>query len=425
MATFDERAKEWDTPERVARAAEAVAAAIRANVDADAEQTASSTSAPGPGCSGWPWLDDIGELVLAEPSEGMREVIAEKLAAADLPQVKAIKLDLDGRSTAGRAVRPRRSRSSCCTTSRTRRPRWPRSVACCGPVAGSPSSDLDTEDGTFHSAEAEGIHHLGFDRAALGELARDAGFVDVEFRARRSRSRTRVGATRSSCCSAGTRDVVTTGTIAVSVEATPKKAFATAVDWPGWSRSGKTEELALAALQDYAPRYAVVAEEAGVPFDPGDYEVVERTEGAGGTDFGVPSSITDLDRRPVDAAEAERQARLVEAAWTVFARVAAGAPAELRKGPRGGGRDRDKMVGHVAESDGVLRPRDRDHRETAGPDGQSGDRGHARRDARHPPPPVGRLALAGRTWTARYAARRIAWHALDHAWEMEDRSDPA
>jgi hypothetical protein len=25
-------------------------------------------------------------------------------------------------------------------------------------------------------------------------------------------------------------------------------------------------------------------------------------------------------------------------------------------------------------------------------------------------------------WPARYAARRIAWHVLDHAWEMEDRS---
>jgi hypothetical protein len=30
--------------------------------------------------------------------------------------------------------------------------------------------------------------------------------------------------------------------------------------------------------------------------------------------------------------------------------------------------------------------------------------------------------LADRKWTQRYAARRIAWHALDHAWEMEDRS---
>ena len=218
---------------------------------------------------------------------------------------------------------------------------------------------------------------------------------------------------------------MTTQTIAVSVEATPKKAFATAVDWPGWSRSGKTEELALAALLDYAPRYAVVAEEAEVLFDPGDYEVVERTKGASGTDFGVPSSITDLDRRPADADEAKRQARLVEAAWTVFARVAAGAPAELRKGPRGGGRDRDKMVGHVAESDGYYareigitgkRPDPTDSQTIEATRREMLD--ILRR-------PTDGSALAGRTWTARYAARRIAWHALDHAWEMEDRSDPA
>ena len=216
-----------------------------------------------------------------------------------------------------------------------------------------------------------------------------------------------------------------TQTIAVTVEATPKKAFATAVDWPGWSRSGKTEELALAALQDYAPRFAVVVQVAEVPFEPGDYEVVERTEGAGGTDFGVPSSITDLDRRPVDATEAERQARLVEAAWAVFARVAAGAPAELRKGPRGGGRDRDKMVGHVAESDGYYareigiagkRPDPTDSQAMEATRGEMLDILLR---------PTDGSALAGRTWTARYAARRIAWHALDHAWEMEDRSDPA
>jgi hypothetical protein len=215
------------------------------------------------------------------------------------------------------------------------------------------------------------------------------------------------------------------GIVAVSVEATPKKVFATAVDWPGWSRSGKTEELALAALADHARRYAVAAAEARLPFEPGDYEVVERTDGGRGTDFGVPSSITDLDRRPVDAAEAERQARLVEAAWTVFARVAAGAPAELRKGPRGGGRDRDKMVGHVAESDtyyareiGISgkRPDPTDRPEI---DALRATMLEILRRSSDGSP------LAGRTWTARYAARRIAWHALDHAWEMEDRSDPA
>jgi len=214
------------------------------------------------------------------------------------------------------------------------------------------------------------------------------------------------------------------GTTAVSVEATPKKAFATAVDWPGWSRSGKTEELALAALADYAPRYAVVAVEAGLPFEPGDYEVVERTGGAGGTDFGVPSAITDLDRRAVDAAEAQRQTRLVEAAWTVFARVAAGAPEELRKGPRGGGRDRDKMVGHVIEAEGAY-AREMGIKMTQ-PDPADPAAIALLRTAMTSVlrEPSDGSALAGRKWTTRYASRRIAWHALDHAWEMEDRSGP-
>ena len=147
---------------------------------------------------------------------------------------------------------------------------------------------------------------------------------------------------------------MTTQTIAVSVEATRQEGV----------RDRRRLAWLVALRQDRgagagcAPGLRTALRRrrrgGGVPFEPGDYEVVERTEGAGGTDFGVPSSITDLDRRPVDVAEAERQARLVKAAWTVLARVAAGAPAELRKGPRGGGRDRDKMVGHVAESEGYY-----------------------------------------------------------------------
>jgi hypothetical protein len=215
------------------------------------------------------------------------------------------------------------------------------------------------------------------------------------------------------------------GRIAITVEATLKKAFATAVDWPGWSRSGKTEELALAALIAAAPRYAMVAREAGEHFAADDYEVIERSDGGSGTDFGVLSSITALDRRPASAAQADRLVRLVAGAWVVFDGTAASAPAELRKGPRGGGRDRDKMIGHVIESDWFY-AREKGIREKQ-------------------PQPTDRAAvetiraaivdildrpsdgspLAGRTWPPRYAARRIAWHALDHAWEMEDRADPA
>lgn len=221
---------------------------------------------------------------------------------------------------------------------------------------------------------------------------------------------------------------MTGDTIEVTVEATPKKAFATAVDWPGWSRSGKTEAPAIEALVAAAPRYAVVAREAGEAFlsetaDPDAYEVVERTGGGSGTEFGVPSAITELDRRPVSVEEAARLARLVEAAWAIFDGVAAGAPAELRKGPRGGGRDRDKMIGHVVEADwyyarevGVKQkqpdPADRAAVETL----RAAMLDVLRKPSDGSP-------LAERKWTTRYAARRIAWHALDHAWEMEDRGE--
>src|SRR5689334_22949277 len=110
-------------------------------------------------------------------------------------------------------------------------------------------------------------------------------------------------------------------TIDVTVETGAKKTFASALDWPGWSRSGKTEERALGTLIEYADRYARVAARAGETFDPADYDVVERTAGGSGTDFGVPSSITELDRRPLTSDAAEREARLVEAAWSILERV--------------------------------------------------------------------------------------------------------
>jgi hypothetical protein len=211
--------------------------------------------------------------------------------------------------------------------------------------------------------------------------------------------------------------------IEVAVEAGDKKAFASALDWPGWSRSGKTEEAAVESLLAYAARYAPVATQAGLEFPARlEAEVVERSKGGSGTDFGVPSTLThEADARPVDEKEAKRLASIVEAAWSTFDRVAAGAPAELRKGPRGGGRDRDKMVGHVDEADWyyarelglkLKAPRDRAEVEAI--------RASVLEILRQP---SDGKPLAGRRWPQRYAARRIAWHALDHAWEMEDRSE--
>lgn len=217
--------------------------------------------------------------------------------------------------------------------------------------------------------------------------------------------------------------------IEVAIEAASKKAFATAVDWPGWSRSGRTPTLALEALAAYATRYAAVAAKAGeaFPFGPlgaADLKVVEEAAGGSGTEFGVPSRVTDADRRPTTAAEADRLRRLVAAAWATFDDVAASAPAELRKGPRGGGRDRDKMIGHVLEADQAY-AREIGLKMAAPAIGKRATIEAIRAvvlDAIGAPSD-GSL-LADRKWTARYAASRIAWHALDHAWEMEDRSDP-
>jgi hypothetical protein len=215
--------------------------------------------------------------------------------------------------------------------------------------------------------------------------------------------------------------------IAVAIEETPKRTFATAIDWPGWSRSGKSVAGALEAVLSYADRYRVVAQLAGerLPGDDLELEVFETAGGGAGTEFGVPSRVTDADRRPTSVADAKRLADLVAAAWQRLAEVARDSPEELRKGPRGGGRDRTKMLGHVLEADGAyareiglkLKPP-----ALGDAAGVAGFRAAMLDVLRQP---SDGSPLAGRRWTARYAAHRIAWHALDHAWEMEDRREPA
>lgn len=212
----------------------------------------------------------------------------------------------------------------------------------------------------------------------------------------------------------------------VYLEIGKSRVFACALDWPGWCRSGRNEEQALANLEAYTPRYATAIQEAGIKSDrdwPGALEVIERVTGNATTDFGVPGIVPTADCESLKANEAARLADLMAAAWRVFDRTASAAPRELRKGPRGGGRDTEKIIAHVwgAEVDYARKLGLRLQPPAVG-DRDAGAKFREQilavvRGARDTAPVV------EKGWLPRYAARRIAWHALDHAWEIEDRSD--
>jgi hypothetical protein len=223
---------------------------------------------------------------------------------------------------------------------------------------------------------------------------------------------------------------------AIYLESVPKRTFACAVAWPGWSRSGKTEEAALEALLASAGRYADVAEltdqRFAAPRSVEELEIVERLTGSAGTEFGVPSHTPKLDEEPLDGPGLARLTSLLEAAWMSFDRAAAGAEGvELRKGPRGGGRELAKIRGHVLEAEEAYL------RQIGRRPPKDGDAGSAERMALIRAAALETLAAivnggeiedranVKKPWLPRYHIRRSAWHALDHAWEIVDRAGPA
>jgi hypothetical protein len=215
--------------------------------------------------------------------------------------------------------------------------------------------------------------------------------------------------------------------IDVYLEIGQKRTFAGAIDWPGWCRAGRDETAALGALFDYAPRYARVLDMAGVQFQPpaaaSALVSVERLEGNANTDFGAPVIAPSSDTQPVDAAELERFQTLLKACWGAFdGAVRAATGKELRKGPRGGGRDLEGIVRHVMGAEAAYLARlawKLDKAEAESLDTRQavldalGAAAHGQLPARGP--------RGGTIWSPRYFVRRVAWHALDHVWEIEDR----
>ncbi len=225
--------------------------------------------------------------------------------------------------------------------------------------------------------------------------------------------------------------VQTRPTVDVYLEIGAKRTFAGAVEWPGWSRSGRDEERALEALLASAPRYAVVVGSSprfARPRSSDHLVVVERLKGDATTDFGAPSIPPQADRRAVDRRALTRLQRLLQRSWDALDRaVEAADGVELTKGPRGGGRPVDAIVGHVVGAESGYLGRlatPRPQVDDSDPRASIETVRAAVRDA------VSRAVLeglpetgprGGAIWPPRYVVRRPAWHAIDHAWEIEDR----
>jgi hypothetical protein len=218
----------------------------------------------------------------------------------------------------------------------------------------------------------------------------------------------------------------------ITLELGKKKIFACANDWPGWCRWGKDEAAAIQALLIYSIRYARVVKrtnlEFAIPEHAEDFNVIERVAGNLTTDFGVPEIIIPSDYDPTSPEEVERFKDILKACWAAFdyaVRRAQGK--ELRKGPRGGGRELAEIVEHVAgaESGYAYRLGRRAEIDRGKPAGEQYKRIRSQILETMDAAAKGELPTegprGGKKWPVRYYVRRAAWHVLDHAWEIEDR----
>jgi len=220
--------------------------------------------------------------------------------------------------------------------------------------------------------------------------------------------------------------------IKVFIEIGKKKTIVGAVDWPGWCRSGRDEKTALQAMIDYGTRYAQVLQCGEIKFQPptdlSSFVVAERLDGNATTDFGAPAIMLEADRAAIDRDELARFQALLQTCWQAFEHAVQQANGrELRKGPRGGGRELEKIINHVLEADRqYLRRLAWKLKKESGK-----SLVEELRLTREAILRALEIAVTGTLpekgprggviWAPRYFVRRIAWHVLDHAWEIKDR----
>ncbi len=220
----------------------------------------------------------------------------------------------------------------------------------------------------------------------------------------------------------------------VYLEIGKTKTIAAAIDWPGWCRIARNEDEALQAMYSYGPRYAKLMKQAKLPFtlpkEVSVFQVIEQIKGNATTDFGAPALSLERDTTKLTKRDLKRYEAILQATWHAFDQAVKSATgATLRKGPRGGGRDLDKIVQHLLDVDVAYLK----NFSGIAVEGSASRVDIYKTNIRNAISESLALAVEGKLathgprggqrWPAHYFVRRLVWHELDHVWEIEDRAE--
>lgn len=210
------------------------------------------------------------------------------------------------------------------------------------------------------------------------------------------------------------------------------RTFTVSSDWPGWCRSGRDETSAMQTLLEYGQRYLCALKGTQLDFHPStdvsEMEVIDRLPGNATTDFGAPALALPSDDQLVTGDELHRWETILKACWRTFDQAVLLARGKaLRTGPRGGGRSLEKIMAHSHEAEIAylsalgVKWKPPTNQDAEGVKAYL----HSELLAALDSSVLGEIPAfgprGGRRWTPRFFVRRVAWHALDHAWEIEDR----
>jgi ubiquinone/menaquinone biosynthesis C-methylase UbiE len=178
MTNFDERAKDWDSDPKKVHRAKTVAEAIRNAIPLTADMSALEYGC-GTGLLSFALQSDLGQITLADTSLGMLNVLTEKIAAAGVTNMHPVRLDL---SVDPLPAQPFDLSYSLMTLHHIDDAKGiPKKFhALLKPGGWLCVSDLDKEDGTFHTDGTTDVH-LGFERSELQKWVEEAGFSGVKF----------------------------------------------------------------------------------------------------------------------------------------------------------------------------------------------------------------------------------------------------